>query len=289
VSVLTALITSLSALACRLSDRQLQILTVGVAGLLYRIYRLSPQRDFIRNNIQAALPLSDAGAHQLAIRHLHYLLESILILLRFPRFSQGKSPVRWQMEGYHHLLRAYHHRRGVILVSAHFGCWELFPALLGLSGFPVRVLVQRPSVPAFDALFTRSRAQAGVETSYNDTISGLRPILRTLKAGGIVGLLFDQHGESQHLIGSFFGHQVSFPEGPFFLRQRTGAAIVPVYTWRTHDRHHIRFWPALPTHDSAQELMQTLYQQLEHMIQQHPAEWLWTYNRWDKYRPCPHP
>ena len=273
-------------LACRLSDRQLRLIAAGAAGLIYRLYRLSPQRDFIRDNIQAALPLACRAAHQLAARHLHYLLESILILLRFPRFRDGQLPVAWQVEGYHHFLRAYHRGQGVLLVSAHFGCWELFPALLALGRFPVSVVVQRPSVPAFDQLFTRSRALTGVETCYNDTLSGLRPVLRTLKQGGVVGLLFDQHGESQNLIGSFFGHQVSLPEGPFFLSQRTGAAVVPVYTWRSQSRHHIRFWPALPRAESAQILMQQLYQQLEDLIRQHPDEWLWSYNRWDKYHPC---
>lgn len=261
----------------------------GVAGFLFGLYGLSRHRQFIQKNIALALSLSPSEQTQLARKHLENLLDSIVTLLRFRLFAQGSEPVPFQLEGYEHFLTAHAQGKGVILISAHFGCWELFPAVLGQAGFDVHALVQRPSVGAFDDFFKQSRAYAQVKTAYNDTISGLRPILRALKQGGVLGLLIDQHGESNQILGSFFDHQVSMPEGPYFLAKKTGALIVPVFTYRQGETHQIAFSPSLEVSqfENAKALMQSLYHSIETAILQHPAEWLWSYNRWDKYQPCP--
>ncbi len=288
--MLTRLLDVLSLWACKSSPRQRQIMIKGVAGFLFGLYMLSRHRHFIQNNIAQALSLSPSEQKALARKHIENLLDSIVTLLRFRLFAQGSQPVPTHLEGYEHFLTAYDQGKGVILVSAHLGCWELFPAVLGQAGFEVHALVQRPSVSAFDQFFKQSRAYAKVKTDYNDTLSGLRPILRALKQGAVLGLLIDQHGESNQIFGSFFGHHVSMPEGPYFLAKKTGALIVPVFTYRQADTHLIEFFPSLEVgqFENATTLLQTLYQTIEKTICQHPSEWLWSYNRWDKYQPCPH-
>lgn len=287
--MLELLIHGLSTLALHLSDRQRSFLAERVAGLFYFVYRLSPYRTFIQTNIRAALNLSPEEADHLALRHVSELLHAIADLLCFERFAKGQVPVHWQIEGYENFQRCYNYNKGVILVSAHLGFWELFPAVLAHQGIPTTVLVQRPSVPAFDRFFVRSRAWAGVKTCYNDTVSGIRPVLRALRQGEVVAMLIDQHGENKKLLGEFFGHCVSMPEGVAYLSRHTGAWIVPVFTWRKQYSYSIQFFPGLQAQDfsTPQGLLQYLYNQIEVMIKRHPESWLWIYNRWDKYQPCP--
>jgi Kdo2-lipid IVA lauroyltransferase/acyltransferase len=287
--VLTPLIDCLSTWACKASPRQLQFFSERTAGLLFALYRLSPHRHFIQKNIAQALDLSDSEQTKLARAHIGNLLSAIITLLRFPLFSSGQNPAPFELQGYQYFLEAQQRGQGVILVSAHFGCWEMIPAVLGLEGYSVHTLVQRPSVPAFDRFFTQSRAFAQVQTVYNDTLLGIRPVLRALRQGEVVALVVDQHGESNTLLGQFFGHTVSMPEGPYFLSRRTGAAIVPVFTFRKGETHQICFYPSLlaSTYNNAGELLQVIYNQIEVIIREHPEEWLWSYNRWDKYQPCP--
>lgn len=259
----------------------------GLAGGLYRLYRLTPHRHFIENNIQTALP--GISASDLAQTHLRLLLWSIVDLLRFQRFARQPSlPPEVHLLGWEHYLQAQHEGRGVILVSAHFGCWELIPAVLGLQGFPVTVLVQKPSVDDFDQLFRDFRHYAQVQTCNNDSLAGLRPILKALKKGETVGLVIDQHGESESLIGSFFGQTISLPEGPAFLARRQQSLIVPVLARWRGSRHMVEFFPALQASefDSDLALMQHIYHWLENQIRRYPENWLWTYNRWDKYLPA---
>ncbi|HEY9839226.1 MAG TPA: lysophospholipid acyltransferase family protein [Candidatus Obscuribacterales bacterium] len=285
--MLEILFRSLAGILGRSGRRPAQMIASGLAGLIYGIYRLSPYRDFIAGNIRAALPQADADA--LAQTHLRLLLWAIVDLLRFRRF--GSAPVlppEVTVTGWEHFEAAHALGRGVILVSAHFGCWELIPACIGLRGLPVTVLVQKPSQDAFDRLFREFRAFAGVRTLNNDSLAGLRPVLRSLRRGETVGLVIDQHGESERLIGHFFGHRVSMPEGPAFLAGHLATPIVPVLTRWRGSRHVLEFFPALEARgaqtDQQAELMQRIYDWLEAQIRRYPENWLWSYNRWDKLR-----
>lgn len=274
---------ALAALLRRGGRRPAQMIASGLAAAVFGIYRLSPWRNFVAANIRAALPAADADA--LTRRHLQLLLWAIVDLLRFARFAtRPQLPPEVEVRGWEHYQRARELGKGVILVSAHYGCWELIPAAVSLRGQPTTVLVQKPSQDAFDRLFRRFRAYAGVRTLDNDSLLGLRPLLRALEAGETVGLVVDQHGESEKLFGDFFGHRVSLPEGPAFLARRLGTPIVPVLI-RWQDRGHVlEFFAPLAFEADAAALMQRIYAWLEEQIRRYPENWLWSYNRWDKVK-----
>lgn len=261
----------------------------ALAGVLYGAYRLTPHRGFIQNNIQTALSRSSTNTtHTLAKAHLFQTLLSIGELLRFDLLGQGQAELSLRFEGFDHLCQAQSLNRGVILVSAHFGFWELIPAILALQGFDMHVLVQRPSSPAIDRLFVEYRQKVGVHTHYNTETKGLKALRNTLKQGGTIALVVDQHGESEKIFGTFFGQRVSMPEGPIFFGRMTEAPLVPILTFRTPDMGHvIRAYPPLfvppkPTEAQSQDILQRIYTIFEDAIREHPEAWLWSYNRWDK-------
>ncbi|MBF2052099.1 MAG: lysophospholipid acyltransferase family protein [Candidatus Sericytochromatia bacterium] len=260
-----------------------------LADGLYAVYCASPYRHFLNQSIQPALTeLNTRERNHLARLHCQRLLQALLDFVRFAQLSpQATLPPEVQLLGHHHYLSAKAAGRGVILVSAHFGCWEWIPAALALQGEAVSVLVQRPSQSWVDQSFSALRAQVGVQTLYNDSLSGLRPLIRALRQGETVGMLIDQHGESQRLIGSFFRQCVSLPEGPARIARQTGAVILPVLARWHGQRHLIQFFTPLQAQDFKADLalMQQLYDWLEAQIRRGPENWLWSYLRWDKYRP----
>lgn len=208
--------------------------------------------------------------------------------MRFRQFQHNPTlPPELEISGWEHFTQAHAQGKGVLLISAHFGCWELIPAATALQGYPTTVLVQKPSQAIFDRLFREYRSFAGVKTLNNDSLAGLRPAIKALKRGETVGLVIDQHGESERLIGQFFGQTVSLPEGPAYLAQHLGCPLVPVSIRWIGDRHQLSFLPALDANDFVDplSLMQALYDQLEQTIRRAPQNWLWSYNRWDKYQP----
>lgn len=265
------------------------VMAARFADGLYAVYCASPYRHFLKQSIQPALPeLSTHARSRLARRHCQHLLQSLGDFLRFAQLSPNTGlPPEVQLLGHAHYLAAKAQGRGVILVSAHFGCWEWIPAALALEGEAVSVLVQRPSQSWVDQAFCVLRKRVGVQTLYNDSLSGLRPLIRALKQNQTVGLLIDQHGESQRLIGRFFGQTVSLPEGPARIARQTGAVIVPVLARWHGQRHLIQFFAPLQAQDFSNDLalMQYLYDWLETQIRRGPENWLWSYQRWNKYQP----
>lgn len=267
-----------------------QALSLGswFAGFLYGVFRRTPHRKLFHVTMGGAFPRwSSLHIQQLSRLHVRYFVWAFVDFLRFWRLQQNPQiPREVHCEGLAHYDAAYAQGKGVILVSAHYGCWEWVPALSALRGHPTTVLVQKPSTPAFDRLFRSFRAFAGVRTVNNDSYKGLGRMLKALRQGEVVGLVIDQHGESEQMWGEFFGHQVSLPVGVSALAQKTGAPVVPVLARWWGNQHQVRYFPAryCTKAEDPTAFTQALYALIEAQIQQYPENWLWTYNRWDKVK-----
>ncbi|MNT09101.1 Lipid A biosynthesis lauroyl acyltransferase [compost metagenome] len=258
---------------------------VRFADALYGVYRLTPFRDFIYGNIRRAYPqgMSDREVHRLAHAHLRNLLRSIVELLRFGVLSRDGLDRLVTWEGREHLDRAIAEGRPIIMVSAHYGNWELLGASFRAQGVPLHVLVQVPSKDAFGQLFIEARDMVGVRTYANRGPASLRPVLRALKRGEALGILVDQHGEAKEAVATLYGRPVSVPMGAFFFAEKTGAAILPMFCVRgADDRHVIHVEPELVPTGDAQEDARRLYAVLETYLRRYPEMWLWAHNRWEK-------
>lgn len=279
-AILYSLFLALARLAQVLPRRLALAVGAAFATGVYGLYRLTPYRGFIHGNLKAAFreELSDRDLHAIAHRHLQQLTRCIVEVLRLP----AERPLQHvRFEGLEHLEAARAKGKGVILATAHFGNWELMGGAFAEAGLPLHVLVQRPSQDAFDRLFKEFRATVGVSTWENAGPASLRPVLRALARNEALGLLVDQHGESQEAIVEFFGHAVSSPVGPFFFARRTGAAILPVFCVRQPDDTHIvRIEAPLPVTDDPEADCQRLYAAYEEAIRRHPDHWLWVHDRW---------
>lgn len=278
--ILYTFIRSCSALACALGPTRSRALGVGFADAVYGLYRISPARRMVANHILAAYP--DWERHEadaLAHAHLRQLLRSIVEVLRFPVMDARELSrmVRW--EGHEHLEAALARGKGAIILSAHFGNWELMAAAIS-SRVPLSVLVQPASQGAFDRLFIEYRAMHGVTTYANTGPVSLRPAMRALARNEAVGMLCDQHGESQEAIGMLFDHPVSVPMGAFYLARKTGAALLPTFIERqANGTHRLVVEGMLPVSGDRFDA-QAYCDRLEARIRSIPDHWLWVHDRW---------
>lgn len=282
--LLYVLFRALSALACLLPRRVALALGTGFAQALWSTYRLTPYRDFVADNVRAAFPeLDPCAANRVGRAHVVNLVKAIVEVLRFPRLDRRAVERLVTVEGMGHLEEALAAGRGVMIMTAHFGNWELLGATLSRLGHPLAVLVQPPSQAAFDRLFLEFRALVGIASHPNRGPASLRPMFRHLRANGLLGLICDQHGEGMTAFGTLFGHRISVPSGPFFFAERTGAAILPMSIVRTpRDRHVLRIEaPIVPTGDPDRDAQQ-LCDRFEAWIRAHPDHWLWVHARFDR-------
>ncbi|MDI6704524.1 MAG: lysophospholipid acyltransferase family protein [bacterium] len=258
--------------------------------LLYFLAGLTRYRNYVINNIRLAFKdeYTIRELHVISKNHLYNLVKAIVELLRFPLLNKENiTKYVTEVKGLEHLDKALAKGKGVILVTGHFGNWELISAYLSLNGYKVNVLVQRQSKRTFDDLFNRSREGVGTRVIYNR--DNPRTLLRLLKRNEILGILADQHGESKRVITPFFSQNVSVPPGPVIFARKTQASLIPIFIIRKRDdKHRIEILPEIEIRhteckDKDLELNSSEWMGiLEDYIRRYPDHWLWVYNRWDK-------
>jgi Kdo2-lipid IVA lauroyltransferase/acyltransferase len=181
---------------------------------------------------------------------------------------------------------AHAHGKGVILLSGHFGSWELLVSSLRLHlGQPLVIIVQHQRNRRIDALIDRGRSRFG-----NTTVPmgpSVRDVLKALKDGRIVAMLGDQSGPKESVFIDFFGRPAATHRGPAAFSLKTGAPIVMAFLVRRKDRRYDVYFEevsgaGLDTYSDANvlELTRRHVAVLERFIRLYPDHWLWMHKRW---------
>jgi KDO2-lipid IV(A) lauroyltransferase len=188
------------------------------------------------------------------------------------------------------ILAAHALGRGTLLLSGHFGNWEVaLPA--AIESFPQYRgrfhVVRRPlRTRWFDRLVTRRMRAGGLGVISKR--GGLQTILDRLAAKDAVVFIMDQHaGARDGVLADFFGHPAWTFRSLALIALSTGAPVVPVALWREADGTHVlRFEQALrpAAAAGAGETIAANTQRynaaLERLILRHPEQWLWLHRRW---------
>ena len=180
---------------------------------------------------------------------------------------------------------------GAVVLTAHFGNWELLAYVHGLLGHPITVVHRAMRNRIFDEAITAVRSRAGTRAIKKRAAA--KEILRTLHQHGIVAIPADQNQIfSYGVFVDFFGLPACTTPGPARLAMLTGAPIWPVFLVREgeSERHRIEVLPELKlvtTGDRAADVLantQRCTAVIEDMIRRHPEQWIWFHKRW-KTRP----
>jgi KDO2-lipid IV(A) lauroyltransferase len=136
-----------------------------------------------------------------------------------------------ELEGLDYLRAAQASGRGAVVVSAHFGSPEI--TVQGLAAVGVSVLaLTEPLQPRALSDFTHwLRSQHG---HVNRTVSfgAVKEAMRRLKEGGIVAILLDRDVGGTGVPMQFCGAETRIPLGAVDLALRTGADLIPAWSWR---------------------------------------------------------
>src|SRR5919199_5978904 len=133
-----------------------------------------------------------------------------------------------ECEGLENLQAAQERGQGVILFTGHLGAWELSSFALSAFGYPMSFLVRRIDNPLVERMIEKTRTRFGNRSI--DKRAAMRPMLRTLRAGGTLGILVDLNTQPHEgIFVDFFGVPASTTSGLAALALRTGAAVLPVF------------------------------------------------------------
>lgn len=173
--------------------------------------------------------------------------------------------------------------RGTVLLTAHFGDWELSSLVSAMKGFPITVLAREQKMKRLNELLNRLRESKGCKVVRKGLSTKL--IFRELYKNNMVGMLSDQDAGRSGTFVEFFGRPTSAHIGPFEMAKRTGSIMLPNFIVRERGPFHkLYLEDYIETRDmpesSLKEGLQRYMSLLERYIRQYPDQWLWLHKRW---------
>ncbi len=179
--------------------------------------------------------------------------------------------------------------RGIILLTGHYGNWELLGAWLTWKKFPLRVIGSPLANPKLNRLMVETRNQAGY--LHLERGKEIKTLIRTLKDGCPLGILMDQDTRVKGVFADFFGRKANTPVGPIVLARRFKVPVIPAFIHLEPDlTYRVEFFKPLAfadTGNSEQDLLvdvENCNRIYESVIRRHPEQWVWMHRRW-KRRP----
>ncbi len=244
------------------------------------------RRRLATDNVARAFPDWDAARVRALVRanfeHLGTVLAEFAGLARTgPDVLVG----RFRFEGLDHLAAARAGGTGVLALTAHLGNWEVAGMALAVRERDVCAIGRRIRNPGVDAWVAELRQRYGGRLIPHR--NAVRPVLRALRGGALVGFLLDQRAPSRESVRSeFFGRPVATNQGLAVLALRTGAPVVPMFTVRCGDVHRVWLLPPVPPPEEGdrKERVVTFTRRfdavIEAAVREHPEQWFWVHRRW---------
>ena len=253
----------------------------GLAGGLLRT-----RRRVARRNLALCFPALDAAARDQLLRE--NLRDSGRMLAEFALAWMGSdralARVPQTIEGLEHLESARRAGRGVLLVGAHFAHLELCARLVSRR-IPIAGMYRTMDSPVFDWAVLRARLRYAAAMF---TKEELRATVKYIKAGGIVWYAPDQDMRGKDSVfAPFFGVPAATITATHHLARLSGAVVLPFFHRRLpQGGYALRLGAPLadfPGTDAAADTAR-VNAQIEAMVREAPAQYLWLHKRF-KTRP----
>ena len=170
--------------------------------------------------------------------------------------------------------------KGCILVTGHFGNWELSGCALASLGYKINVVALDHADERINNLFIGQRKMAGMRVMRIGTARAA--CQRALEQAEAVGIMGDRPFGDRGVEIDFFGKTAIFPRGAALFSIKYGSPIVMFFTYKDDtgsNKYTIYFEKPLfaeQKKDVSKQLIdiaQAFAKKFEHHIRKHPSQW----------------
>jgi KDO2-lipid IV(A) lauroyltransferase len=258
---------------------------VGGALGLFWFFVVRVRRRVVLENLARALPGHDIdhlGIARAAYRHFGI---SALEILKMSRMARDEVAKRVRLVGIEHFERACSRGRGVIVITAHFGNFDLLACSQAARQVPLAIVSRDLHGQGANRFWMETRLSIGLKI-FPDR-GAAKEILRWLKAGKVLGLTVDQRTPASRggRLSPFMGWEVWTTTAPAALALSSGAAIVPVRVERGPDGYHdLRVEPeVLLSAERRTKAISLLTDEINAVVANwiygRPDHWMWLHRR----------
>lgn len=248
---------------------------------------LGIRRRVAEDNLQRCVPgWSESERHAILREHYRELGRVAVEYARLPELARAApGEVVAEVRGDEHLVSSLARGRGVVVVTGHFGNFELAGAVMA-QRHPLHFVVKPQGNPEVDRWVVARRRATGVGVI---PMQHLRRILDALRDNQVVAMLADQDAGPRGRFVPFLGRPASTAAGPARVAIAAGAPLVTAFTHRGADGRHtvVMEEPIETAGATVDDLTRRHVERLERWVRLRPASWLWLHRRWKTPPPAP--
>jgi len=180
-------------------------------------------------------------------------------------------------DGEDNLTSALNLGKGLILLTAHLGNWELGGIFFSAYGLKVNVLTLPDEDLEIDSNRSRYREKYGVSTiTVGDSPLSTVSLVNALNKNEVVAMLIDRYDSEQDSVKfGFLGKEILIPRGPFILSRVTGAPVVVAFVVKENgeykgivEKHFI-----VQREDRDEAIVEKVVRIFEKYVVKYPDQW----------------
>jgi KDO2-lipid IV(A) lauroyltransferase len=255
--------------------------------------RLRPKfRAAVQSNLSVILgePADSAAVGRKAIELIDAHFAAWVDFLHFATRPPEESALLIEsVVGFDRIVEGRAKGKGVLLVTAHLGNWEVGGLMLAEVRQPIHVVLVPDIYPAVERARRRLHERAGVteipiDRSFGPTLA----VMRALEKNGIVAMQGDRDFNNTGIAVPFFGRDAFFPRGPFRVAMATEAVVLPAFIVRVPDGRYravveepLAIERGADREAALRENLLRYVALLERYVRASPEQWYCFYPFWD--------
>lgn len=246
----------------------------------------SKRRSIAYANLKAAFPEKKSPEiKKIARSHFENFGMSLIELLKVPLMGKRYLERYVTVENFERIKEALLKGKGVIILSAHSGNWEIASLAISARGHRMSIFVREQKYARLNNLLNRHRAMTGCNVITKGF--SVRDIIKTLKDNGIIAMLADQDAGPSGVFVDFLGRSASMAHGVLIFSLKTGAVILPSFVRRVSCYKNVleigEPLELINTGDKEKDIKLNLGKIADifgSFIKASPEYWLWSHKRW---------
>jgi KDO2-lipid IV(A) lauroyltransferase len=266
-------------------------MSYGIARRMADLYVLLDKRgrDCVISNLKqiqvgSGVALSSRALHSLARENFLNFAKYLVDFFKFLRLDRQHMDQFVRFGNVPAVLDGLLEQgKGIIIVSAHLGNWELGAAAVAAHGYKFNAVALEVPDKKLNNLYQYYRASRGIYPIPFGRAA--RECIAALRRNEIVGVIGDRDFTTSNRTVEFFGRPARLPDGPAKLALATGAPLLPIFMVRLPDDTFAYIveepiW-ADKTQHTVDDVMREIAAALESVIRQHSEQWFLFHNLWD--------
>ena len=186
-----------------------------------------------------------------------------------------------KVKGEENIFNAINSDKPIILMTAHFGNWEIAPKYINTKYHkPMAVIMREIENEKINQFFKRIRGNEDIKL-INKNNSSREIIKALLKEKRMLGILIDQRISNSNAPIVDFLIPTKFNPAISKIAKSTKAIVLPVFCYKKENNYFLEFKIPREFKDtSIEEFTQWQAKEIEEMIKKYPSQYYWFHDRW---------